>query len=88
MRPAGGRDAAGRLIPSKEATMDQHNIKVRLTASFRGSPAGETMVVTPALAEHLERQGIAEAAPAVTSQPQAHRPAVERAVRPAAVETR
>jgi hypothetical protein len=86
MRPAGGRDAAGRLIPPKEATMDQHNIRVRLTASFRGSPAGETMVVTPALAEHLERQGIAEAAPAVT--PQAHRPAVERAVRPAAVETR
>jgi hypothetical protein len=74
-------------MPSKEATMDQHNIRVRLTASFRGSPAGETMVVTPALAEHLERQGIAEAAPAV-SQPQAHRPAVERAVRPAAVETR
>jgi hypothetical protein len=75
-------------MPSKEATMDQHNIRVRLTASFRGSRSGETMVVTPALAEHLERQGIAEAAPEAPQKPLAHRPAVERAVRPAAVESR
>lgn len=64
------------------------SVTIRLVRPYRGSLAGERLTVTPALADHLERQGIAQAAPEAPQKPLARRPAVERAVVPAAVETR